>query len=41
MTSEVCNLPYYYGLGNVETFLNNYGGRVPEDQILLALETTL
>ena len=41
MTSEVCNLPYYDGLGDVNIFLDDYEEQVPESQILLALDIAL
>lgn len=41
MTFEICNLPSYDGLGDVNIFLNNYEEKFPESQILLALDIAL
>ena len=41
MTSNVCNLPSYDGLGDVNIFLTDYEEQVLENQILLALDIAL
>ena len=41
MTSEVCNLPSYDVLGDVNIFLDEYEEQVPENQRLLALDIAL
>lgn len=41
ITSEVCNLPSYDGLGDINTFINGYEKQVPENQRLLALDIAL
>ena len=41
MKDEVCDLPFYGGLGDINTFLEEYEEKVPEYQILLALDIAL
>jgi len=41
MIFEVCNLPSYGGLGDINTFLNDYEEHVLENQRLLALDIAL
>jgi len=41
MTIEVCDLPFYDGLGNVYTFSRDYESQVPKCQRLLALDLVL
>lgn len=41
MISFLCNLPSYDGLGDVNTFLNNYEEQVLENQRLSALDIAL
>jgi len=41
MTSEVCNLPYYDGLSDVNIFLDEYVEQVPKIKRLLALDIAL
>jgi len=41
MTIEVCDLPFYDGLGDINTFLEEYEEHVPKCQILLAMNIAL
>lgn len=41
MTSEVCNIPSYDGLGDVNIFLDDYEEQVPKYQRLPALDISL
>lgn len=41
MTSEVCNMPYYDGLSDVNIFLDEYVEHVPKSKRLLALDIAL
>jgi len=41
MTCEVCNLPSYDGLDDLNFFLDNCEEQVPESQRLLALDIAL
>ena len=41
MTYEVCELPFYDGLGNINTFFKEYEEHVPEGQRSLSLDLTL
>ena len=41
MIYEVCNLPSYDGLGDVNTFINDYEEQVPQNQKISALDIAL
>lgn len=41
MTTEVCDLPFNDGLGNINTFIEEYEEHVPQCQRLLAMDITL
>ena len=41
MTSKVCDLPLYDGLGDINTFFTYYERQVPKCQRLLALGQAL
>lgn len=38
MTTEICDVHFYDGLDNINSFLEEYEEHVPECQILLALD---
>ena len=41
MKTEVCDLPFYDGLGDINTFLEEYKEKVSDFQIFLALDIAL
>lgn len=41
MTAELCDLPLYDGLGDINTFFRDYERRVPECRKLLVLDQAL